>query len=146
MHICENVSKHIYIFICLCIYIYICSCIHLDLLCSSGPLVLQSLECSCLGFSISGTTHKREWDKFSRQVLDRQKFPVSLASYCLQSKTDLFNDWLECSGDWSRVELNYQRRVSTNNKYKKGRRGMKPREIIKQYGEENLGDVSKVYF
>jgi len=69
------------------------------------------------------------------------KFPVALAGHCLQNKVDLFNEWLQAGGDWSKVELNYQRKVTSSREFKKGRKGMKPRQILATYGEENLGEV-----
>lgn len=86
-----------------------------------------------------GTTHKNEWNKFSRQCLDRTKFPIALASHCLANKQDVFQEWLEAQGDWSKVELAFERRVSAKSKFKKGRKGMKARDIITAYGEENFG-------
>ena len=47
-------------------------------------------------------THKAEWDKFSRQCIDRKKFPCTLAAHYLRDKTDLFRQWLQQSGDWSK--------------------------------------------
>lgn len=71
--------------------------------------------------------------------MDKAKFPASLATYYLQSKTDLFQEWINCAEDWSKVELNYERRVTDKRQFKKSRKGMKPRDIIKQYGQEFLG-------
>lgn len=49
-----------------------------------------------------GTTHKAEWDRFSRQCLDRRKFPQSLAAVFMKDKTDLFRTWLQQEEDWSK--------------------------------------------
>lgn len=46
---------------------------------------------------------------------------------------------MNCSEDWSKVELAYERKISDKKKFKKSRKGMKPRDIIKDYGEEMLG-------
>jgi len=94
----------------------------------------------------SGTTHKNEWNKFSRQCLDRAKFPASLAAHCLTGKQDLFNVWLENNGDWGKVELQYQRTVKSTREFKKGRKGMKAREIISTYGEEKLVCQPSMFF
>ena len=50
----------------------------------------------------NSVSHKPEWDRFSRQCIDRKKFPCSLASHYLRDKTDLFREWLQQSGDWSK--------------------------------------------
>ena len=86
----------------------------------------------------SGTTNKKEWDMFSRQCLDRKKFPASLAQHVLKNKTDVFNEWLECGGAWEKVALVFERKVSQSREVKKGRGGMKRREILQKYPKESL--------
>ena len=95
--------------------------------------------------SPSGKTHKNEWNKFSRQCLDRSKFPASLAGHCLQNKQDLFNVWLENDGDWGKVQLQYERTLKSTKEFKKGRKGMKARDIISAYGEEKLVCQSSIH-
>ena len=70
--------------------------------------------------------------------MDRAKFPASLATHCLQNKVDLFNVWLENGCDWGKTALTYERKTSSTRKFKKGRKGMKARDIIALYGEEKL--------
>lgn len=72
--------------------------------------------------------------------MDKRKFPAELASHFLQSKVCLFNEWLSCGGDWSKVVLNYERKVEDKRKFKKQRKGMKGRDIIVAYGETTLDD------
>ena len=43
----------------------------------------------------SGTTNRAEWAAFSREIKNRQKFPVQLSDYLARDKTDLFNLWLQ---------------------------------------------------
>lgn len=45
-------------------------------------------------------THKAEWDKYSRQCMNRKLFPCSLASHYLKDKTCLFREWLQHGMDW----------------------------------------------
>ena len=99
-----------------------------------------ALRCTCLWFIPAGTSNKAEWDKFSRQCLDKRKFPAELATHFLQSKVCLFNEWLSCGGDWNKVVLNYERKVEDKRKFKKQRKGMKARDIIAAYGETSLDD------
>ena len=70
--------------------------------------------------------------------MDRAKFPASLATHVLQNKLDLFNVWLENNGDWGKTALTDERKTSCTRKFKKGRKGMKSRDIIALYGEEKL--------
>ena len=54
----------------------------------------------CLPFTsspclpIQGRTNKKEWDTFSREVLNKKKFPVRLSEHLARDKVDLFNLWL----------------------------------------------------
>ena len=70
--------------------------------------------------------------------MDKKKFPAELASVYLQNKVDLFNEWLACSGDWSKVSLIFERKVSDSRRFKKQRKGMKSRDILLKYGEKTL--------
>ena len=58
----------------------------------------------CLSiFSIGpGSNCKSDWDKFSRQCLDRKRFPISLAAHYQRDKLDLFRSWLSANEDWSK--------------------------------------------
>ena len=87
----------------------------------------------------NSTTNKSDWDKFSRQCMDKKKFPQELATHFLKDKVCLFNEWLSCGGDWSKVSLIYERQVEDKRKFKKQRKGMKGRDIIAAYGETRLG-------
>lgn len=104
----------------------------------SGIMGLSSFGCQTDPTTITGKTNKPAWNKFSRQCMDRRKFPAQLATHFLNSKVDLFNEWLSCSEDWSKVVLNYERRVEDTKKFKKQRKGMKGRDIIAAYGETIL--------
>ena len=57
----------------------------------------------CDTISHQGVTHKAAYDRFSRQCVDRRKFPVSLASAYCKDKLDLFRAWLEMREDWSKL-------------------------------------------
>lgn len=89
-------------------------------------------------------TNKADWDKFSRQCLDKKKFPAELATHFLKDKVCLFNEWLSCGGDWSKVSLVYERKVEDKRKFKKQRKGMKGRDIIASYGETRPGFSKRV--
>jgi hypothetical protein len=86
----------------------------------------------------NSTTNKADWDKFSRilQAMPGQKkILVELATHFLKDKVCLFNEWLSCGGDWSKVALVYKRKVADKRKFKKQKKGMKGRDIIAAYGE-----------
>lgn len=87
---------------------------------------------------IPGKSHKAQWDKFSRQCLDRKQFPIALASHVLKNKNDVFVAWLEAGGDWSKVEMTFQRKASDIREVTRSRGGMKKREILKNYPEKSL--------
>lgn len=50
----------------------------------------------------------------------------------------MFREWLSGGGDWSKVAVAFERKVSSKKEFKKGHKGMKPRDIISTYGEEKL--------
>lgn len=81
-------------------------------------------------------THKPQWDKFSRQCIDRRKFPCTLAAHFLRDKTDLFRCWLAQSEDWSKVEVVMQRKAEKVTTNRKEREGTKARDILKKYPKE----------
>ncbi|CAE7837005.1 unnamed protein product [Symbiodinium sp. CCMP2592] len=83
----------------------------------------------------NSTTNKREWDVFSRQCLDRKKFPVSLASHLQRDKTDLFNLWLDNNQDLQKVAIVVERSVEQKTTSRSGFEASKARDIIKMYGE-----------
>ena len=91
----------------------------------------------------NSVTHKKQWDTFSRQILDRKKFPASLASHVLKGRTDVFNAWLQCSQDWSKVELAYTRKSSDIREVKRGRGGLKKRDILLKYPSPKGEDLCK---
>ncbi|CAK9025439.1 unnamed protein product, partial [Durusdinium trenchii] len=64
----------------------------------------------------NSVTHKAEYDKFSRQCLDRKKFPVSLAPHYMKDKLDVFRAWLQASEQWDAVEVIYERRAERRSK------------------------------
>ena len=87
----------------------------------------------------NSVSHRNEWKKFSRQCLDRKKFPAELASHVLKSKTDVFAEWLKADEDWSKVKLIFERRSEEVRSFKKKRGGMKRREIEQRYPGESFG-------
>lgn len=50
----------------------------------------------------------------------------------------MFREWLSAGGDWRKVSLVYERKASEARKFKKGRKGMKERDIMALYGEKTL--------
>ena len=89
-----------------------------------------------------GVSHKNEWNKFNRQCGDRKVFPASLAANFLQSKLNLFREWLRCGGEWEKVQFNIERKVSEQRKVKKIRKGVKQRDLVATYGEKLLKCIS----
>lgn len=88
---------------------------------------------------LPGVTHKSQWDQFNRQMLDRKKFPASLASHVLKNKNDVFNEWLAAKGCWEDVAIKFERKVSEIKEFKKSRGGLKKRDILLKYPKEYLG-------
>ena len=50
----------------------------------------------------------------------------------------MFREWLAAGGDWEKVSLVYERKASEARRFKKGRKGMKERDILALYGEKTL--------
>ena len=56
--------------------------------------------------------HPAEYRTFIREVRNRDKFPVGLASSFRQNKVDLFHLWRKNGKDWSAVQMIVKRRAS----------------------------------
>ena len=87
--------------------------------------------------------HKVEYDRFSRQCLDRKKFPVSLAAHFVKDKLDVFRAWLSCGEKWERVEVEFERRAERKSSSKKSRSGTKARDLYKKYPKEKADLLMK---
>lgn len=72
---------------------YICVCVH------AHAIIYLYLSMFTIG---PGSNCKSDWDKFSRQCLDRKRFPISLAAHYQRDKLDLFRSWLSANEDWSK--------------------------------------------
>ena len=75
------------------VYIYMCLCVH------AHAIIYLYLSIFTIG---PGSNCKSDWDKFSRQCLDRKRFPISLAAHYQRDKLDLFRSWLSANEDWSK--------------------------------------------
>ena len=85
--------EYIYINAKIQICIYICVCVH------AHAIIYLYLSIFTIG---PGSNCKSDWDKFSRQCLDRKRFPISLAAHYQRDKLDLFRSWLSANEDWSK--------------------------------------------
>ena len=52
----------------------------------------------------NSTTHKREWDKFSKSAKTKA-FPIELAPHFKKNKNSLFGMWLDCGQEWDKVTI-----------------------------------------
>ncbi|CAK9020809.1 30S ribosomal protein S6 [Durusdinium trenchii] len=52
----------------------------------------------------NSTTHKREWDKFSKSAKTKA-FPIELAPHFKKNKNSLFGMWLDCGQEWDKVNI-----------------------------------------
>ena len=111
-----------------------------------GVVVAAAQSAEVVGEEVkpNSVTHRNEWKKFSRQCLDRKKFPSELAGHVLKSKTDVFAEWLKADEDWSKVTLVFERRAEEVRSFKKSRGGMKKREILAKYPSESLGSFKSI--
>ena len=89
----------------------------------------------------NSVSHKVEWDKFSRQCINKKLFPASLASHYLKDKLDLFRVWLTESQDWSNVEVAFERRTEKKTTSTKQRAGTKHRDLVTIYGKDKADDL-----
>ena len=65
---------------------------------------------------------------FCKQAADRKLFPVSLSSNFLRNKNDLFNQWMDCGKDWTKLELVVTRKAEQLNNSKRQLRAVQGRE------------------
>ena len=65
--------------------------------------------------TIQGKTHKKDWDKFDRQI-KQSGFPQSLTPFLKRGKkVDLFGIWLDNGEDWDRVTCHVDRYMESRN-------------------------------
>ncbi|CAL1165491.1 unnamed protein product [Cladocopium goreaui] len=81
----------------------------------------------------NSTTNRAEWAAFSREIKNRQKFPVQLSDHLARDKTDLFNLWLQNGQSLKKVAVVLERRVEAVNTVRTGREGKKKRELEAKY-------------
>ena len=60
-----------------------------------------------------------------------------------RKKLDLFGLWLDCDGDWSRVEIEAERLQQSTNLSRKQWTAMQAKEIRKTMSEERFNDLVK---
>ena len=68
----------------------------------------------------NSATHKKEWDKFCREALNRAKFPQELSEYYATKKTELFNIWMDTGMSWQSCKLHVERDITQRNRTTKG--------------------------
>ena len=83
----------------------------------------------------NSTTHKVEWDRFSRQC-QTSSFPCTLGPMLKRSKTDLFGLWLDSEQDWERVVVEASRYTQSRNLSRKEWVAIKAKTLMKEMPEE----------
>ena len=84
----------------------------------------------------NSVTHKQEWDKYVRQVGNRNIFPAKLAPAFAKSKVDLFGLWLDSGMDWEKTTLLAERKRLTRNLSRNQLTAVQAKDLYKQKGEE----------
>jgi hypothetical protein len=90
---------------------------------------------------VSGTTNKKEYDTFCRQIRSSGKFPVSLSDYCQTNRLDLFNVWLDNGGDWDATKVQVERTQSQKNSTVNGWRAVQGKELRPKYTPEKFAQL-----
>lgn len=97
---------------------------------------MQSYVRSTWNFITLGTTHKREWDCFTRAISNRKAFPADLSVYAMKQKKDLFAAWLEAGRSWDKARLIITRTHKNENESLAGWVAKCGRDLVKEFGEE----------
>lgn len=87
-------------------------------------------------FTVQGKTHKKEWDKFDRQIKG-SSFPQSLAPFLRKGKkTDLFALWLDNDEDWDRVTCSVERYMESRNLSRKQWTAIQAKVLKARYNDD----------
>ncbi|CAK9031959.1 30S ribosomal protein S6, partial [Durusdinium trenchii] len=89
----------------------------------------------------NSTTHKKEWDKFCREALNRAKFPQELSEYYAAKKTELFNIWMDTGMSWQSCKLHVERDITQRNRTTKGWQAVQGKILRQQYSEEKFKNL-----
>lgn len=83
----------------------------------------------------NSTTHKREWDCFTKQLKSNGRVPTNLSEYAATAanKQDLFGMWLDSGKDWKECSVILERKVSQKSQAEKGWTAIQGRELLARY-------------
>ena len=84
----------------------------------------------------NSVTNKAEWDKYVRQVGNRNVFPAKLAPAFAKSKTDLFNLWLDSGMDWEKTTVLAERKRLTRSLSRNQLEAVQAKELYEKRGSE----------
>ena len=73
-----------------------------------------------------------------RAAANRAKFPVCLADHFANSRTDLFNMWLEAGKDWDKTKVVVERSQEARNKSPKGWSAIQGKTLREKYSAEKF--------
>ena len=100
----------------------------------------DALQKAVVGAVRNSKTHKREWDKFDREIKGK-KMPDTMRPLLRRKKTEIFNLWLDHKQDWDKVEVQVTRLSSTQNLSRKQWQAVQVKTLEKEMGEERLKDL-----
>ena len=84
----------------------------------------------------NSVTHKKEWDQFCRTA--KGTMPVQLSDMYLSSKQELFNIWVESGRDWSKCQMEVERKQEAKNIGKRGWKAIQAKELKEKYTTEKF--------
>ena len=84
----------------------------------------------------NSVTHKKEWDQFCRTA--KGTMPVQLSDMYLSSKQELFNIWVESGRDWSKCQMEVERKQEAKNIGKRGWKAIQAKELKQKYTPEKF--------
>lgn len=101
--------------------------------------------CSTVATLRNSTTHKLEWDAFTRQLKSNAKVPCQLSEYAqvAANKTDLFGMWLDSGRDWSQCQILLERKIQQKNESQRGWQAVQGRALKEKY-KENPDKLEKL--
>lgn len=89
-----------------------------------------------------GTTNKKEWDKFDRQI-KAGGLPGPLAPFLKKKKQDIFALWLDNKEDWDKVSFEVQRWQEQRNLSRKEWTAVQYKELEKTVDSDRLEKILK---
>ena len=80
-------------------------------------------------------THKVEWDRFDREIKNKNKFPQSLSPMLRKSKQELFSLWIDSGFDWDKTACVATRKTSQSQLSRRAWQAVQAKELRAKIAE-----------